>query len=78
MSVAHLCCWVLASLPPLWGKVQYCSALVMQLRLWVPSPLVGEGQDEGATVRSSCLSRDTLSLALSHQGRGDPHVYGSV
>jgi hypothetical protein len=56
----------------------YCSAFVMQLRLWVPSPLVGEGQDEGATVWSSCLSRDTLSLALSHQGRGDSLVYSFV
>ena len=43
----------------------------MQTRIWVPSPLVGEGQDEGATVTPPRVPLDTLSLALSHQERGE-------
>ena len=41
------------------------------VRFWVPSPLAGEGQEEGAAVRRLRLPRFTLSLALSHQGRGE-------
>jgi hypothetical protein len=36
-------------------------------RLWVPSPLVGEGQDEG--VRGTYTAGRPLTLALSHKGR---------
>jgi hypothetical protein len=43
----------------------------MQARLWVPSPLVGEGRDEGETVSRPHLPLDTLSLTLSHQRRGE-------
>lgn len=35
---------------------------------WVPSPLVGEGQEEGASGRSAAYG--PLSLALSHEGTG--------
>jgi hypothetical protein len=37
--------------------------------MWVPSPLVGEGQEEGAY--GFCCARHPLSLALSRKGRGD-------
>ncbi len=43
----------------------------MQMCIWVPSPLEGEGQDEGETVTRLRLPLDTLSLALFHQGRGE-------
>ena len=36
---------------------------------WVPSPLVGEGQEEGEHGLST--AHGPLSLALSHEGRGD-------
>jgi hypothetical protein len=36
---------------------------------WVPSPLVGEGQDEGDHGLSTATG--PLTLALSHEGRGD-------
>jgi hypothetical protein len=62
---------VLFFLSPLREKVQCCSTFDVQARLWVPSPLVGEGQDEGALLRRSLLPCDTLTLTLSHQGRGD-------
>ena len=43
------------------------------MRLWVPSPLAGEGQEEGDHGHWPEWSRLTLtlSLALSHQGRGE-------
>jgi hypothetical protein len=40
----------------------------------VPSPLVGEGQEEGA--HGWCSALHPLSLALSHEGRGDLHSQG--
>ena len=43
-------------------------------RLWVPSPLVGEGQDEGLCgTNAACRP---LTLALSHKGRGDLWAHG--
>jgi hypothetical protein len=33
-----------------WVLPQDCSAFVMRAWLWVPSPLEGEGQDEGEAV----------------------------
>jgi hypothetical protein len=53
------------------SRPQYCPPFVMHARRWVPSPLEGEGQDEGETVRSSLAPQDTFTLALSHQGRGE-------
>jgi hypothetical protein len=44
------------------------------LRLWVPSPLVGEGQEEGVLGRSTAVR--PLTLALSRQGRGDLSAHG--
>lgn len=40
-----------------------------ELRLWVPSPSRGEGQDEGHGIESFLLT--PLTLTLSPQGRGD-------
>ena len=42
----------------------------MQMCIWVPSPLEGEGQDEGETVTRLRLPLDTLSLASSIKGEG--------
>ena len=39
-------------------------------RLWVPSPLVGEGQDRGSHGRTAAIH--PLILSLSCEGRGDP------
>lgn len=61
---------VLFFLAPLREKVQCCSTFDVQARLCVPSPLVGEGQHEGAMLRRSLFLCDTLTLTLSHQGRG--------
>jgi len=40
-----------------------------ELGSWVPSPLVGEGQEEGDHGLST--AHGPLTLALSHEGRGD-------
>jgi hypothetical protein len=42
----------------------------MRARLWVPSPLRGEGQDEGKVKRCFPFFFSTLTLALSLEGRG--------
>jgi hypothetical protein len=44
------------------------------LRVWVPSPLGGEGQDEGNEMATILLT--PLTLALSPAGRGNPCPHG--
>src|SRR6266508_611111 len=57
---------------PMWHRCQLKSKYASTVGTWVPSPLVGEGQEEGAHGASRAVG--PLSLALSHEGRGDPRA----
>jgi hypothetical protein len=57
---------------------QLKKVFIMWLRLWVLSPLGGEGQDKGNEMATILLT--PLTLALSPAGRGDlyPSCLGNI